>query len=111
MTATLLETGDARGKIEIVMNHQNMGQFNFIETGQRLHGLATKVHKCIGLEEPHFMAINIDPRDGTVEFLLLPESHIVRVRQGIQKPETGVMTRVLILWPGITQTDNKINTR
>jgi len=50
VTTTLLEPDSARRQIQIIMCDQDILQIDLVETRQRLHGLATEVHKGIGLE-------------------------------------------------------------
>ena len=56
------------------------------------------------------MAAGIEARDFAVEFFLHSEGRRMSCSNGIHKPETGIVARVLILGAGITQPHDQINT-
>jgi len=56
------------------------------------------------------MAAGIEARDFAVEFFLHSEGRRMSCGNGIHKPETGIVARVLILGAGITQPHDQINT-
>ncbi len=48
-TAIGAETQATEGQIKLVVEHENLGDGDFVEARQRRHGLASQVHEGLGL--------------------------------------------------------------
>ena len=107
MTASLLEADGTRGKIQFIVRHQQLFLGNPEVTRKAGDRLTTAVHVGGWLEQPAFMAVDMNPAGLSMKSGFVPENASVAPGQQIDEPETRVMTGLAVLPARITQTDDE----
>ena len=106
VTAVLAATDAAHVQIDIVAEHQQVIDLDFVPRHQRLYRFAREVHVRLRLDKEAFL-----PRDVHLhgERLVFAFPVLARISELFDRHETGVMVRIRILRTGISETNDKIH--
>ncbi len=111
VSSSLFQANGAGREIQLVVSDEDVFRFNFVETGQCSDGLPAFVHEGHGLEQPEFLAFREYFAGLAVELVFALEAAAIAAGYSLNKPKTGVVSRLLILRSGITQADNERDLR
>ena len=109
VAAADFEAGLAAGDVQLVVGDEDLVGADFVKLRQRGDGLAGKVHKGVGLEQPDVALRPLGARCLAVVFFLALEGDAPGVRQLVEKPEAGVVAGVFVLAAGVAQADDQFD--
>jgi hypothetical protein len=106
MTAAQLKLCATGRQIKLIMSHQYLRGFDFVELRKGANCTTTDVHKRLGFKQMHFVPVQDGARHQPVKFTIRFEAHTINAREFIHPPESGVVARGCIFLTGIAQSDN-----
>ncbi len=109
VTAAAFQPGRTGRQVEFVMDHEDLANLDFIETGDGGDCLTTEIHERIRFQQPDIFTIDARFCSLTVKFAFRTQIGMHCMRKFIYKPEPGIMPGLLVFGAGITETSDKFN--
>jgi len=111
VTATFFEPDHPGRQIQLIVHHEYLLKRYFKKLRQGPHRLAAAVHEAHRLLQATLVAFNQAACDFAMESLLGAELLLTTLRQFINKPKPGVMPGWFVFGTGVSQSDDKLNSR
>ena len=102
-----LEARHTRREVKFVMGDEALGRLDLPVAQCRGHRAARRVHEGAGLEQPQRVPGDLGFRDLAVQLRIEAPADIRLLREGVNKPEPGVVPGPVVFGTGISQPDNE----
>src|SRR5690606_13327095 len=103
-TAADLDAYLAGGKVELVVEHDDIRGGDLVEAHRFADRLTGKVHEGLGLEQQHLLVIEATLGDEALE-LLRPGREGAAAGDSVHRQKTDIVPVVLIFGAGIAEAD------